>query len=84
MDKLTNGCKIEIDVTGTTLFYKPGLLVGGRVEHDCGKSRGIGYFLEALALLAPFGKQPLHAVLTGITNHNDNLDVSVSSNKYFN
>lgn len=77
VDKITNGCKIEIDVTGTTLYYKPGILIGGRVEHDCGKSRSIGYYLEALALLAPFGKQPLHAILSGITNHNDNLDISV-------
>ena len=26
LDKLTNGTKIEINVTGTTLYFRPGLL----------------------------------------------------------
>eukprot|EP01124_Arcella_intermedia_P017999 TRINITY_DN24975_c0_g1_i1.p1 TRINITY_DN24975_c0_g1~~TRINITY_DN24975_c0_g1_i1.p1 ORF type:complete len:309 (+),score=56.67 TRINITY_DN24975_c0_g1_i1:162-1088(+) len=77
MDKITNGCKIEIDVTGTTVFYKPGILTNGKITHDCGKTRSVGYFLEALVMLAPFGKNPLSATLTGITNHTDNLDISV-------
>jgi RNA 3'-terminal phosphate cyclase-like protein len=41
--------------------------------------RSIGWFLEAIAALAPFGKLPVRAVLTGITN--DNLDASVDSFK---
>jgi len=79
MEKLTNGSKIEIDVTGTSLYYKPGILTGGTLKHDCGITRSIGYFLEVLILLAPFGKSPLKISLTGITNHNDNFDVSVDT-----
>lgn len=37
----------------------------------------MGYFLEVLAALAPFGKDQLKATLKGVTNHSDNLDISV-------
>ena len=49
---------------GTTLRYKPGFIVGGEVIHDCGKTRGIGYFLEPLVCLALFGRLvgPCHLV----------------------
>jgi len=43
--------------TGTTLRYKPGFIVGGEITHDCGKSRGIGYFLEPLVCIALFGRK---------------------------
>uniref|UniRef100_A0A8I5R829 RNA terminal phosphate cyclase like 1 n=1 Tax=Papio anubis TaxID=9555 RepID=A0A8I5R829_PAPAN len=48
LDKITNGSRIEINQTGTTLYYQPGLLYGGSVEHDCSVLRGIGYYLEIL------------------------------------
>lgn len=69
LDKLTNGTRIEINQTGTVLFYQPGLLYGGSVEHECNVQRSVGYYLEALLMLAPFMKTPLRAVLKGITNH---------------
>ncbi|XP_015779318.1 PREDICTED: RNA 3'-terminal phosphate cyclase-like protein [Acropora digitifera] len=68
MDKLTNGSKIEINETGTMLFYKPGLLSGGPVEHECNPQRSIGYYLEAVTLLAPFCKKPIRLNLKGVTN----------------
>ncbi|XP_029024852.3 RNA 3'-terminal phosphate cyclase-like protein [Betta splendens] len=68
LDKVTNGSKIEINQTGTVLFYQPGLLYGGVVEHDCNTQRSIGYYLEALLMLAPFMKMPLKATLRGVTN----------------
>lgn len=77
IEKITNGCKIEIDHTGTSVYYRPGVIIGGKVEHDCGNERGIGYFLEALVCLAPFGKDTLDITLHGITNPNNDLDVSV-------
>ncbi|RKP06755.1 RNA 3'-terminal phosphate cyclase/enolpyruvate transferase [Thamnocephalis sphaerospora] len=77
MEKVTNGSAIEISYTGTTVVFKPGVIVGGRVQHDCGTERGIGYYLEALIALAPFTKTPIHATLTGITS--DNQDVSVDT-----
>ncbi|ROL53874.1 RNA 3'-terminal phosphate cyclase-like protein [Anabarilius grahami] len=69
LDKVTNGTRIEINQTGTVLFYQPGLLYGGSVEHECNVQRSVGYYLEALLMLAPFMKTPLRAVLKGVTNN---------------
>lgn len=60
---------------GTVLFYQPGLLNGGSVEHDCNTQRSVGYYLEALLMLAPFMKTPLKATLRGVTN--DPIDPTV-------
>lgn len=79
MDKVTNGSRIEINETGTTLYYQPGILHGGAVEHDCNIQRSIGYYLEGLLFLAPFMKYPLKAVLRGVTN--DKTDPSVDTLK---
>uniref|UniRef100_A0ACB8ES52 rRNA-processing endoribonuclease n=1 Tax=Sphaerodactylus townsendi TaxID=933632 RepID=A0ACB8ES52_9SAUR len=75
IDKITNGSRIEINQTGTTLYYQPGLLYGGSLEHDCSPNRSIGYYLESLLCLAPFMKHSLRIVLRGITN--DQVDPSV-------
>ncbi|CCI40333.1 hypothetical protein ABG067_002534 [Albugo candida] len=79
LDTITNGSHIEINETGTRLKYRPGFIIGGSFEHDCGQKRSIGWFLEALVALAPFGKLPVRAVLRGVTN--DNTDISVDSFK---
>ena len=57
------------------LFYKPGLLAGGSVEHVCNPQRSIGYYLEAVVLLAPFCKKPIRLNLKGVTN--DRYDPTV-------
>lgn len=78
VEKVTNGCSVEINETGTSMRYKPGLISGGRaLTHDCGTARGLGYFLEPLLCLALFGKKPLSITLTGITN--DALDPCVDT-----
>ncbi|XP_061182618.1 RNA 3'-terminal phosphate cyclase-like protein [Saccostrea echinata] len=75
IDKLTNGSNIIVNETGTSILYQPGLLVGGKIEHDCNIQRSIGYYLEGLICLAPFTKKPIEAVLKGVTN--DQIDPSV-------
>lgn len=75
MDKITNGTKIVISTTGTSLLYQPGLLIGGTIEHECNVQRSVGYYLEALLCLAPFTKNPLRVTLTGVTNNQ--IDPSV-------
>lgn len=71
MEKVSDGCVVEINETGTKLRFKPGVLVGGKqLNHDCGLSRSIGYFLEPLIVLGLFGKKPLSITLKGITNDN--------------
>jgi|ERR1712216_234572 len=76
MEKVTNGCGIKINETGTKVNYKPGILVGGTGHvHDCGKTRSIGYFVEALIPLALFCKEPLAITFIGITNNDCDLSV---------
>lgn len=82
VDKISNGCVIQINETGTGLRYKPGLLVGGQdygvsIEHECPPSRGIGYFIEPLLALAPFAKKKLAIVFTGVTNNNKDVSLDV-------
>jgi len=69
LDKMTNGSKVEVNETGTQLTFQPGQLLGGRVEHQCSHTRGVGYWLEPILALAPFCKNPLHLILTGVTNN---------------
>ncbi|XP_076296873.1 RNA terminal phosphate cyclase 1 [Lasioglossum baleicum] len=69
LDKITNGSRIELNETGTNLYYNPGILHGGDVEHDCSLQRGIGYYLEGVMILAPFCKTPINIKLRGVTNN---------------
>ncbi|XP_036140529.1 RNA 3'-terminal phosphate cyclase-like protein isoform X2 [Monomorium pharaonis] len=75
LDKITNGTKIELNETGTSIYYNPGLLNGGELEHDCSLQRGIGYYLEAVMILAPFCKNCIDLKLKGVTNNT--IDPSV-------
>jgi RNA 3'-terminal phosphate cyclase-like protein len=76
LDRLTNGTVVEINATGTQLRFKPGLLLGGNVQHDCPTSRSVGWFLEGILPLAAFGKEPLHLTLSGVTDGTANIDPS--------
>lgn len=69
LDRISNGSHIEVNRTGTSLLYKPGVLNGGKAEHTCPSQRGIGYFLEPLLMLAPFCKTPINITLKGVTNN---------------
>ena len=80
IEKMVDGCRIEINETGTTLRIKPGLLTGGRITHDCGTSRSIGWFIEGIIPLAIFCKSAVHLTLTGITNDATDLSVDILRN----
>ncbi|KAG9077770.1 hypothetical protein FS749_010307, partial [Ceratobasidium sp. UAMH 11750] len=75
IERVTNGTIIEISYTGTSVLVKPGIISGGPVTHDCPLSRSIGYFLEPIVSIAPFGKRPLQLTLKGVTS--DERDLSV-------
>ncbi|RKP12427.1 RNA-3'-phosphate cyclase [Piptocephalis cylindrospora] len=93
LERVTNGSIVEIGETGTSILYRPGVIVGGKFRHDCGNrallsedsgpdgerktNRAIGYCLEMLLALAPFGQRLMDATLTGITS--DNFDLSVDT-----
>lgn len=52
-----------------------GLFVGGGgIEHDCPRSRCVGYFIEPLLWLAPFAKKPVSIIFNQcITNSDTDL-----------
>jgi RNA 3'-terminal phosphate cyclase-like protein len=77
VEKMTNGCSIEVNETGTGFKYRPGILVGGRSQHDCGTSRAMGWFIEGILPLCPFAKNPVDVTFTGITN--DDVDLGVDT-----
>lgn len=77
LDKITNGTRIEVSETGTSLYYQPGLLYGGSLDHECCKLKSIGYYLEVLMALGPFCKKTLQITLRGVTNNQS--DPSVDS-----
>lgn len=71
LDKLTSASVIEINATGTSLRFRPGLLSGpasARATHDCHPSRALAYYLEPLLMLAPFCAKPLALTLRGPTH----------------
>ena len=74
---MTNGSKIEVNETGTSVFYQPGLLLGGTVEHNCSPQRAIGYYLEPILAMGPFFKMPLKLTLRGITNNQSDPSVDL-------
>ncbi|KAI9187958.1 hypothetical protein H9P43_002349 [Blastocladiella emersonii ATCC 22665] len=65
LEKVSNGTVAKISHTGTQVIFTPGALVNGAVELEIPASRPVGYYLEALVALAPFGKRPLAATLRG-------------------
>ncbi|EST08066.1 RNA 3'-terminal phosphate cyclase, insert domain protein [Kalmanozyma brasiliensis GHG001] len=75
LEKVTNGSHVEISYTGTSILLKPGVIAGGKVVHDCSLTRGIGYWLEWMVVLAPFAKKELHLTLRGVTNMDGDLGV---------
>ncbi|KAI5844317.1 RNA 3'-terminal phosphate cyclase family protein [Tricharina praecox] len=85
LDTLTNGAFFEVSVTGTTFLYRPGLITGNGgkpVTHVLPETctRGVSYYLEVLALLAPFSKASFSVTLTGgVITAATELDASVDT-----
>lgn len=80
IDQITNGTRTDINETGTSLYFVPGLLIGGTFEFDCKLERSISYYLQVLFCLGPFGKKPLEVIFKGVTN--DSNDLSIDYLKY--
>ena len=71
IEKVTNGCQMSINKTGTRLIFRPGIIDandGQEVKHDCNLSRNISYYLEVICMLGIFGKTELAVTLTGNTD----------------
>jgi RNA 3'-terminal phosphate cyclase-like protein len=80
IEKIADGCRIEINESGTVLKFKPGVITGGSFTHDCGVSKCIGWFIEGILPLAVFAKAPISAIFNGITNHLSDLSVDILRN----
>lgn len=81
LDKLSSGATIQINETGTTLTYRPGLLIGGdHLTHDCHPSRAIAYYVEPLLMLAPFCRSAMHVTLRGATHSQGDVCVDTLCN----
>jgi len=68
VNKITNGSQVVINETGTAVTVEPGQLTGGKISHDCCPERSVIYYLEVVAALAPFCKEPLILQLKGSTH----------------
>lgn len=77
LDKITNGSKVEIGYTGTSVFFRPGVVRGGKISHDCPPEKSISWYLEWIIPLAPFAKRELHLSLTGTTTASDSLGADI-------
>lgn len=77
LEKLSQGSRLEISYTGTSLLFHPGTISGGSVIHNCDLGRSIGWYLEPLLAIAPFGKKELNLTLRGLTT--DGRDASVDT-----
>ncbi|BGP12016.1 hypothetical protein JCM10049v2_007936 [Rhodotorula toruloides] len=75
VEKLTQGSRVEISYTGTSVLFHPGTIQNGQITHQCPLERGVGWFLEPLLAVAPFGKKDLSLTLRGVTT--DGRDASV-------
>jgi len=76
LDTMTNGSEVEINATGTQLRFRPGILTGGEISHECPNSRSVGWFFEGIICLAPFGKEDFRLSLSGVTDGMSNSDPS--------
>ncbi|KAK8219894.1 hypothetical protein M8818_000868 [Zalaria obscura] len=93
LDAITNGSAIEFSMTGTTVVYKPGLIIGsaagygasgGVIRHELPRecTRGVSWFLIPLCMLAGFAKAKVNVLFTGpgvITSATEKGDVSVDA-----
>ncbi|EDO17418.1 hypothetical protein Kpol_1037p14 [Vanderwaltozyma polyspora DSM 70294] len=72
IEAVTNGSVIEISYTGTTVIYRPGIIIGGSYTHNCPNSKPVGYYVEPMLYLAPFSKKKFSIIFRGITSsHSD-------------
>ncbi|KAM0746230.1 18S rRNA biogenesis protein [Meredithblackwellia eburnea MCA 4105] len=77
VEKLTQGTRVEISYTGTSLLFHPGVLSGGNVTHSCGEEKSVGWFLEPVLAVGGFGKKDLHLTLKGVTTDGKGPSVDV-------
>lgn len=81
LEAVTNGSQIEISYTGTTVIFRPGIITGGELTHNCPNGKPISYFLEPMLYLAPFSKKKFSIIFKGLTSLGSE-DVAIDSLKW--
>jgi len=69
VESLSNGCRVQINDTGTRLKFRPGVVTGGSFTHACNPSRAVGYYIEGILPLLPFAKHPVEILFKGSPTH---------------
>lgn len=82
LESVTNGSHIEISYTGTTVIYRPGIIIGGQLTHNCPTSKPVGYFIEPMLYLAPFSKNKFSIIFKGLTASDKYRDAGVEAIKW--
>lgn len=83
IDQITNGTKVDINVTGTKVKISPGVITnayGKEIDFECSNARAVSYYLEAIIPFVIFGKVPLRLRLRGVTNNDIDLPVNIFIN----
>lgn len=83
IEQMSDGCRIEINETGTVVKFWPGIIMGGTLTHDCGTTRSIGWFVEGIIPVAIFAKSPTNIHMSGITNDDTDMSVDILRNVTF-
>lgn len=71
VDQITNGTKVKISETGTSVAFHPGTITNNYGEEflfQSDPSRCVSYYLEGLLPIALYGKETLRCKLAGATN----------------
>ncbi|KAK6464698.1 RNA 3'-terminal phosphate cyclase/enolpyruvate transferase [Scheffersomyces coipomensis] len=82
LESVTNGSHIEISYTGTTIIFRPGIIIGGEITHNCPNTKTVGYFIEPMLYLAPFSKNKFSIIFKGITTSERSKDATPESIKW--
>lgn len=64
------------------MVYRPGTILGGSIEFDCGQERAISYFLEPVLILAPLSKFAFKLTLTGLTATTEDTSIDIFRTVY--
>lgn len=79
LESVTQGTEISVNSTHTAVTLRPGALHGQDFQFvfHCHNERGLTFYLEFLAMIAPWFKQPIDVILKGVTDHP--LDMSIDA-----
>ena len=75
LDKITNGSEIIINESGTSLKYKPGVVIGGSIDARLRHGKRFGILFGSVVRDWDFREEPMEITLTGVTNDDEEVSV---------